>query len=155
MKYNIPDGDDPRAGHRRGPVMILARSGIVVLVVLAGALACRTAPILNVTDAPVPPGLTADQVRDAITRGAEARKWSVTDAGPGRLVADLSLRGHQASVYISYSERSYSIQYRDSHDLDYDGTEIHKNYNGWIINMQRSIDQELATARSAAQPHGY
>ena len=123
----------------------------VLLAVIAGlALACRTAPVLNVSDAPVPPGLTTAQVREAITRAAAQRGWSITDAGPGHLVADLRLRGNSASVDIVYSERSYGIHYRDSQGLRYNGTDIHKNYNGWVINLKSSIERELASTGSAS-----
>jgi hypothetical protein len=61
----------------------------------------------------------------------------------GVINAKLSLRTHVAVVDVRYSATSYSIVYRDSTNLDYRGDQIHKNYNGWIQNLDRDIRNEL------------
>ena len=44
-----------------------------------------------------------------------------------------------------HKNKNYSINYKDSTNLDYDGTNIHRNYNGWIANLDRAIKTQLAT----------
>jgi len=48
-------------------------------------------------------------------------------------------------VQIPYSETSYSIQYKSSTNLqESGGRTIHRNYNGWIQNLNRGINAQLA-----------
>ncbi|HRE43546.1 MAG TPA: hypothetical protein PKY87_06200 [Terricaulis sp.] len=48
--------------------------------------------------------------------------------------------------------RAYSVVYRDSQGLDYDGQKIHRHYNNWLNNIRISIDRELIAAPPLAQP---
>ncbi len=120
------------------------RSRLLALFLLS-VLGCgiRMAPIHNVPASSVPPGLTQDEVHDAIWRAAAGRGWIVEEDSPGKVVARIDLRDHTAAVDIDYTEQRYSITYRESQNLDYDGTRIHKNYNGWITNLDRDIQREL------------
>lgn len=116
--------------------------GVIVLA-LAG---CSSVPVQN-TSGNVPPGLTADAVREAIEAGATLRRWGVREESPGKLVATLDVRGkHSATVEITYDTTSYHITYRDSRNLDYDGEEIHENYNAWVAKLDKSIRNELVRA---------
>jgi hypothetical protein len=111
----------------------------------AGCLRCE--PILNVTDAVVaaPAGkpLSADQVKVAIVRAGSALGWQVREEAPGKLVATLVLRSHTAVVEIPYSAASYSVRYKSSIDLNEGDGQIHKNYNGWVENLDRDIRANL------------
>ncbi len=119
--------------------------------VLAGTLvACTTAPIRNVTDAPVTNAagktLTPDQVKSAIIRAGATLGWQMKEAGPGMLVGSLALRTHTAEIQIPYSSSSYSITLKSSTNLDQKGDQIHKNYNGWIQNLTNGINAQLAAS---------
>jgi hypothetical protein len=46
---------------------------------------------------------------------------------------------------IKYNTKSYSIEYKDSQGLKYDGTNIHKNYNSWVMNLDNRIRAQLST----------
>jgi hypothetical protein len=61
----------------------------------------------------------------------------------GVINARLNVRADAAVVDVRYSVKSYSIIYRDSTNLEYRGGQIHKNYNGWIQNLDREIRNEL------------
>ncbi|ODP32531.1 hypothetical protein A9762_22515 [Pandoraea sp. ISTKB] len=109
--------------------------------------------------------LSLDDVRGAITRGAAAHDWTVSEVQPGELVASINVRNkHYASVMIKYSETMYSVTYRDSTNLEYQlsGTNsaptrrddfnsalpantpmIHPNYNRWVDTLIRDINLEL------------
>lgn len=104
---------------------------------------CRTAPIQNVANAPVPPGKSAQQVREAIVAAGNSLGWQITPDAPGRMTGTLLLRDHKAVVDIAYSASAYSIAYKDSTNLKYDGSTIHSNYNGWIQNLDKAIRVRL------------
>jgi type IV pilus biogenesis protein CpaD/CtpE len=123
---------------------------LAALVVVTAALAGCAAPIMNVKEAPVTTAsgrpLTNEQVRNAIVRAGSSLGWQMKDEGPGMLVGTLELRKHTAVVAIPYSTKSYSVQYRSSVNLDEKGGKIHKNYNGWIQNLTRSINAQLSAS---------
>jgi hypothetical protein len=119
----------------------------VLLTCLFALAACTTVPIYTVTDAPVVvmagKRASADDVRDAILRAGRHLGWQMVPGERGVINAKLSLRTHVAVVDVRYSATSYSIVYRDSTNLDHRGDQIHKNYNGWIQNLDRDIRNEL------------
>ena len=120
--------------------------------IVASALAllvfgCATQPVYNVTNAPVEaskPNPTLDEVGKAIQRAGAALGWQMKETKPGQMLGTLNLRRHVAVVDIDYSVKSYSIKYKDSTELNYDGTNIHKNYNGWIQNLDKGIRAQLS-----------
>jgi hypothetical protein len=120
---------------------------LLVLSVLVVAVGCRTAPIYNVTNQGIVPSggkpKSLEQVKTAIVEAGRAKGWIMKDIGPGRLDAELHLRSHVAFVEITYSPASYSITYKNSINLNYDGANIHPNYNSWIQNLQREIESRL------------
>lgn len=115
---------------------------------LAVAACATTQPIYNVQDATVVTTsgkhLSATQVRAAIITAGTSLGWHVADAGPGRLDGSLRLRGHSAVVTIPYSATKYSIVYKSSENLEESGGQIHRNYNGWVTNLDRAIRTELS-----------
>jgi len=128
----------------------MSRFGVkafLVLSVLIVAVGCRTAPIYNVTNQGIVPSggkpKSLEQIKTAIVEAGRAKGWIMKDIAPGRLDAELHLRSHVAFVEITYSPTSYSITYKNSINLNYDGTNIHSNYNSWIQNLQREIESRL------------
>src|SRR5580704_1949153 len=103
-------------------------------IVLAG---CRSAPIHDVVAAPVVTSKPASMegVQKAILLAGGALGWKMEPQDPGRITGILELRTHRAVVEVTYDTKAYNIKYKDSSNLDYDGTNIHKNYNGWIENL--------------------
>ena len=122
----------------------VALTGLAVI----GLVACTTAPIYNVQSAPIATAsgkpATADQVRGAIVAAGSNLGWVMSDARPGVLNGKLALRSHVAEVEIPYTDRTYSIVYKSSSNLNETGGSIHKNYNGWVQNLQRDINAKLS-----------
>ena len=122
---------------------------VVALAVVALA-GCTLAPIQNVNNVTVTTQankpLTSEQVRGAIVRAGATLGWIIKDAGPGRLQGTLMLRTHTAEVDIPYSANEYSITYKSSINLQEGGGKIHRNYNGWIQNLNRGINAQLAAS---------
>jgi hypothetical protein len=118
-----------------------------VLIMVFAVVGCTTVPIVNVDGAAVPTAagkpMTQEQVRAAIIRAGGALGWQMKDEGPNKMVGTLVLRTHTAVVEIPYSSTSYSIKYRSSTNLDESGGNIHKNYNGWIQNLNKGINTQL------------
>ena len=123
--------------------------GAIVLATAIGLAACGTlAPIQNVDNASVASAatkpLSSAQVREAIVRAGAGLGWIMKDAGAGKLNGTLILRTHTADVQIAYSPTTYSIGYKSSINLQESGGKIHRNYNGWIQNLNRGIAAQLA-----------
>jgi hypothetical protein len=110
-----------------------------VLVVAVGVTACRAAPVYNVESERFIGNATLAQRADQIKRAGAGLGWAMEDISPGVMQGTLNLRSHKAVVLINYTPSNFSIRYKDSANLDYTGTEIHKNYNGWVQRLQQAI----------------
>jgi hypothetical protein len=122
--------------------------GIVVAVaaLLLGACAGTGVPVRNVIESPVVTNKanpSMDDVRQAIIRAGAGLTWQMRADRPGHIVGTLALRTHVAVVDIDYNPKAYSIKYKDSTNLEYNGSTIHRNYNGWIDNLDRAIKAQL------------
>jgi len=123
-------------------------AAIVVSTLVLLVSGCGTQPVYNVSDSPVAaskPNPSLDEVGKAIQRAGVALGWQIKETKPGHMLGTLYLRKHVAVVDINYSVKSYSIKYKDSTELNYDGANIHKNYNGWIQNLDKGIRAQLST----------
>lgn len=76
-------------------------------------------------------------------------------ATPGKIAGKLNLRAHQTVVDIAYDATSSYIRYKSSKGLLYgeadhtsgqETREIHKNYNGWIENLDNAIRTQFIAA---------
>ncbi len=82
---------------------------------------------------------TLSQRADQIRRAGAGLGWIIQADGPGRMRGILNLRSHQAIVEIPFDPQRFAIRYAASTNLEYDGTLIHSNYNGWVRNLQQVI----------------
>ena len=122
-------------------------------VIIPGALAlllvaCTGQPIRNVDNAPInvsSPNYDLADVTKAIQRAGAGLGWQMKEATPGHIVGSLYLRSHVAVVDIVYTLDEYSINYKNSTNLNYNAgnNTIHKNYNGWIQNLTNAINAQL------------
>ena len=116
---------------------------IVLALVVALGIGCRSSIVKNVHD--VPMMFTAEnkpsieQVKKAIILAGSGLGWRIKSQSPGHLIGTLNLREHTAIVDIKYTTENFSITYNSSTNLNYDGTNIHSNYNGWIQNLEKAI----------------
>jgi len=123
--------------------LLVSSIGILALALVG----CVTNPVYNVTDAPVTTSTRSYAVRDvrnAILQAGTSLGWQMKDARPGLIIGTLKVRDHMAEVEIPYNRRNYSIVYRDSYNLNYDGATIHKNYNGWVQRLSTAINSRLS-----------
>lgn len=119
---------------------------LFTILILGG---CRNNPVYNVMDSDISTlgasNKSMDQVKSAIIDAGTPLGWVFSDKGEGHLVATLAVRKHMAVVDITYNTKAYSINYKDSENLSYDGTNIHQNYNSWVQNLQRRINIKLGS----------
>jgi hypothetical protein len=120
---------------------------LIVACLIAVAAGCTSRPIQDVAAEAVvvTPGKAAtnDNVRDAILRAGTGLGWSMRPTGPGVVNGTIHLRTHTAVIDVEYTTKSYNIVYRSSENLDVGNGQIHKNYNGWIENLNNAIRREL------------
>lgn len=122
--------------------------GILLAAAMLFVAGCGTTqPIHNVQNSPIilPPGKTVNmqQVTTAIMRAGTRLGWQMQPEGPGRLSGRIALRSHTAVIDVEHDTKQYSIKYRDSTNLDARDGMIHRNYNGWIQNLDKNIRAEL------------
>jgi hypothetical protein len=127
----------------------MRKNKYVLLFILAGVFllgGCRTSPVLNIDDAAISVGgnYTQTDVKKAIIRAGTSLGWQMKAEEPGRIQGTLNLRTHVAIIDILYDKSKYSIKYKDSKNLNYDGTNIHSNYNGWIERLNKNIQVQLS-----------
>ncbi len=117
----------------------------VIIVGCAGVL-----PVRDVDNQPIvtasgkPPA--ADNVQKAIIRAGSQLNMRMSVVRPGVILATYSPRSDFTAVMeVTYDSKAYSIHYKSSDGLNYDpqAHTIHKNYNSWVSNLQKRIDNEL------------
>jgi hypothetical protein len=128
--------------------MSAKQRNLVAIGVLAILLvACTTQPVRNVDNAPINVSGSSYDLSDvtrAIKTAGTVLGWQMQEKTPGHVVGSLYLRTHVAIVDVTYTLDEFSINYKDSTNLNYDGSLIHKNYNGWIENLTNAINVQLS-----------
>jgi hypothetical protein len=85
------------------------------------------------------------QIKQALTAGGAPRGWQVTQVAPGQLVATVNVRNkHTVSVDILASPGVFSIKYKNSTNMNYDGVQINPHYNKWVQMLSEDARKELA-----------
>lgn len=121
-----------------------------VAVALFSLAACgNLQPLRNIENTPVVYNLKLDQVKSAIMQAGIERGWVMKQIKSGEIQGELFVREHRAVIDITYSPKSYSINYVNSKNLKYTNGKIHRNYNRWINNLDKDI--QIALAKLSAQ----
>ncbi len=117
---------------------ICKRVLIVFLTLILSA--CRTAPIYNAKHIPISPdpSATEQDIEKAIWSAGRRLDWRIKKIRQGEMRGVYKKPTYTATVSIPYDRTQFSIIYVGSENLEYDGHEIHENYNVWI---QRLADQ--------------
>ncbi|SMN12200.1 hypothetical protein SPBRAN_413 [uncultured Candidatus Thioglobus sp.] len=116
----------------------------VIIVSLALLSGCGTAPVRNINSAAIPNNNSIANIEAAIIRAGSGLGWVMSKKSDGYILGKLALRAHLAVVDITYNKNNYSIKYKNSENLNYDGINIHTNYNGWIQNLQKAIGVQMS-----------
>lgn len=125
-----------------GPMQTGAATLCAVLALMLGG--CAGKPMVhNIQGSSVPAGTTMSEVYDAIVEGGQVRGWKVRQIEPGHAEGTLFVRSHVAKVDIFYDTDGYSIEYKDSENLEYEDGTIHGSYNKWVENLDGDIQRAL------------
>ncbi|RJF37410.1 hypothetical protein [Pseudoalteromonas gelatinilytica] len=119
------------------------------LLTLLTLSACSTSvPIRNFDANPVPQMVSGkhdlESIKTNILKACMKLGWTCRSDTEGQILGKLDIRKHQLRVDITFNEQEYSIDYKDSINLDYNGKKIHRQYINWVTNLMRNIDAELA-----------
>jgi hypothetical protein len=91
--------------------------------------------------------LSIEEVKRAILDAAIYKRWHAVQEDIDTIKAEITVRGrHSASITIDYSPANYSILLNGSEGLKESGGKIHRNYNKWIILLDKQIQDELTKA---------
>ncbi|WAH58376.1 hypothetical protein LZ023_01950 [Pseudomonas silvicola] len=126
---------------------------LLVVLMLASVTACTNRKLITPDRAvPVTLNTSKEQVKQAILSTLSARKWTVESIGPDVIRAQVNVREkYSATVDIAYDANHYRINYRDSQELSYRDGKINRNYNRWVILLDRSIMRKLKGEQRDAQ----
>ena len=106
---------------------------------------CKSTAVYNVKQAPIAmqnESYTLSDVEKAIIK-AGGSKWQMQKTEPGHIVGTLNHGKLMAQVDITYNRQDYNIEYKNSQNLNYDGTNIHRRYNNWIQKLSQRIQSNL------------
>lgn len=118
--------------------------GMVFLLFLAACSSTTPMDIPKVSHS-APESATMAQIQDAIHKAGAGLGWGMKPVGEGRMEGRLAVRSHVAAIGIAFDRKTFSITYKDSIDLGYNGTTIHKKYYGWIANLRKAIIEEVSS----------
>ena len=110
----------------------------------AASAACRTAPIQDVIDAPLPAAwsrVSLDAADEAIWRAGRKVDWEIERLSPGVLRGTWRYKHYTAVVTITHDRRLLSIRYEESDHLLH-GSEIHSNYQRMVERLLQAIRLE-------------
>ncbi|WP_075802136.1 hypothetical protein [Pseudomonas putida] len=118
--------------------------------VLAFVAGCTSKPVMVPKELlVVGHSYTDEEIQRAIVKASAERGWTVRSTSPGLVQADITVRNtFFAAVDIRYSLSNFRIEYRDSRNLGYNDGKIHRNYNRWVYNLDKSIMRELQRIES-------
>ena len=116
--------------------------GLLTIVLGSIILAGCSAKVYNVESKKITQKVDTLKVKDVILNAGLSLGWSMNEVDNNTITASILLRGHSAIVIINYTDTSYSINLKKANNLNYnkEDNSIHKNYNGWIKNLEHTID---------------
>jgi len=149
---------------------------VMVVMVLPVAWA-GVKPLKNPEPVPIPPGLTQQQVVEAIKKGMSRRNWRIEKEEADKILSVIYVRSHVVKVNITWNDNDVRINYFDSYNMkyemrkprsripsddeyDYGSTRndekevkpipyIHDRYNSWAKNLANDIRIQLGFAASS------
>jgi len=115
------------------------------IICLLFVAACAAEPIHKVDNIsygyhPKPP-LTVVQLQGPIERVATRNGWQLSNQKPGSFTGKRIWGGgkHSIVVDVIYNDKNFSINYRDSTQMKYDGSWIHHTYNRMVQELEDDI----------------
>ena len=125
---------------------------LVVALICSGAvflIACsnKTVPVINYTGTPIETSSAKpdlNKIKKAIVLGGIKAGWQMQPVADGHILASLFSAGHIIKVDVKYDTKTYSITYKESSNLEYNGTTISPDYNNWVGKLNSNIRSQLS-----------
>ncbi len=130
--------------YRNKPMLSLVPIILLGIILILLTAACGPVPMYTVDNAEyvsVNGKVTLEQAKNAIINAAT--KWQIEEITPGHMTAKLFADQKKVEVDIKYNTKAFSIIYKNSKNLEYDGLRIHANYNKWIQELQHNINTQF------------
>ena len=92
-------------------------------------------------------GVTLAQMQSTIEKTATGLGWQLSDVKTGNFTAKRSWDGdkHNMAVDVLYDAKNFSIRYKDSKAMSYNGRSIHHTYNDMVAILQDTIKTNIST----------
>ncbi len=117
----------------------------LLCLILVMATGCVTRSQMVTPTSQITEELNPQQIEKAIVTACNKIGWHTKKTDDQTLRATIVVRGkHTIVVDIPYTTEEYSINYVSSINMDAKGNEIHPNYNKWVNNLSRHINENLA-----------
>jgi hypothetical protein len=87
---------------------------------------------------------TLDQVSRKIITASAVKGWKPEYLGAGHITAVRRRSGYVAKVDIFYTTNSFEIKYKDSDNMDYNGSSIASAYDDWVKELRDEIKRRLS-----------
>jgi hypothetical protein len=138
----VADGEFRDQRFLEGVMNMKMLSRALLILAVFGLAACsNNPPVYNVESAQLnaPAKASLDDIQRAILSSGLKRGWMMNVVGPGHIEATHTRQNYSAKVDIRFDKQTYSITYKDSQHLSYDGSTVHPTYNRWIQYLQQDI----------------
>jgi hypothetical protein len=123
---------------------------VTALVILSLAAACtkpiRKVELSNYGWGPQK-GVTLAQIQRNVEQTAIGLGWELSDVKTGSFIARRSWDGdkHNVAVDVVYDAQRFSIRYKDSKAMSYNGRSIHHTYNDMVELLRDKIKTNIST----------
>lgn len=91
-------------------------------------------------------GVTLAQMRSTIEKTAQDLGWQLSDVQPGSFTAkqEWGATKHNIVCGVVYDEKSFSIRYKDSKNMSFNGSSIHHTYNDMVTALRDNIKTNVS-----------
>ncbi len=123
-------------------------SPLILIASIVVFMGCGSgSPIQNYNNSPIKASAgkkNQENIRRAIILAGTSTGWQMREVSKSQVFATRYSGGHMAKVEINYTTESFNITYKDSSNLQYDGTNIHKTYNSWVKKLYKTIKKNIS-----------
>lgn len=90
--------------------------------------------------------LKIEQVREPVENAARQDGWELSDVALGKFVAKKEWGGgkHNVVVDFTYTGENFTIRYKDSKNMSYNGALIHETYGRFVKQLQSKVQSDVA-----------
>ncbi len=94
-------------------------------------------------------GVTLAQMQSTIEKTAQDLGWELSDAQPGSFTGTRAWGAgkHNIVIGVAYNEKTFSIRYKDSRNMSFNGSSIHHTYNDMVDTLKDHIKTNVSNLK--------